>query len=80
MKLKHRVEKLEKTQNLSGLCQCSISDLPEILTARQLSKVCQRCGKSRTDSQISRFSEMSSKGRARLQTVTQQIEARNYEY
>ncbi len=76
MNIKSRIKNLEKTQNTAGLCLCSISDLPELVTARFLNKVCRKCGKTRTDKQIELFAKRRIEGEERLKIVTKQVEAR----
>ena len=77
MNIKNRLTKLEKQNILSDLCLCTISDLPQILTAREIAPVCGRCGGRRTEKEIERFAERQIAGQKRLDAVIEQVRVRN---
>jgi len=77
MNIQNRLQKLEKQNSLSALCLCTISDLPQILTARELAPVCVGCGGRRTEKEIERFAERQIEGQKRLDAVIEQVRVRN---
>lgn len=76
MSILNRLKKLENQNNISGLCLCTISDLPQILTARELAPVCGRCGGRRAEKEIERFAERQIAGQKRLAAVIEQVRVR----
>ncbi len=76
MNILNRLKKIENQNNLSGLCLCTFSDLPQILTARELAPVCVRCGGRRTEKEIERFAERQINGQKRLDAVIEQVRVR----
>lgn len=77
MNLRNRIKKLEHQKNFPALCQCTISDLPGLLTARELPPMCERCGNQRTEKQIQTFAERRIEGQKRLEIVLKQVKTRN---
>ena len=77
MNIKNRLTKPENQNSLSDLCFCTISDLPQLLTARELAPVCARCGGRRTEKEIERFAERQIEGQKRLDAVIEQVRVRN---
>ncbi len=77
MNIKNRLAKLENQNSLSDLCLCTISDLPQIFTARELAPICVGCGGQRTEKEIEAFTERQTEGQKRLDAVTEQVRVRN---